>query len=134
MEPVHCFTGAKSEDLYYKSPSSLNGSSDQEFEITESDKTKKWKVLGVDSTGKLMITTADPIQTKTGSKYTLNGKLGYVNGLDELNTISGIYGHGKRAISARSINSEDVNKITKQHLNDTYAKYTYTKSAEDEKI
>ena len=126
-----CFTGVKSDELYYKSLSSLNGDSDQEFQVTETDKTRKWKVLGIDATGKLLITTADPIQTKVGSTYTLKGRAGYINGPDELNEISKIYGHGKGSIGARSIKVEDVNKITGQHLNDVYTKFTYTKNAED---
>ena len=129
-----CYTGVKSDDLYYKSLSTLNGDSDQEFEVTENDKTRKWRVLETNSTGNLMITTADPIQTKTGNNYTLKGKAGYVNGPDELNNISKIYGHGLGAVDSRSIKVEDVNKITGQHLNDTFAKYTYTKNADDGKI
>ena len=46
------------------------------------------------------------------TKYYLNGKVGYENGIEELNKICAIYGEGLGAKEARSINVDDVNKIT----------------------
>ena len=125
---------SESNKLYYKSLSATNGYGDQEFEITSNP---KWKILGRSDSGNILITTSDPIVPTTGGKdgyFGLKGKAGYVNGPDELDAISEIFGHGAHATGARSIRIEDVNKITGQHLSDTYTKYTYTRNAEDGKI
>ena len=128
-----CYTGAKSSDLYYKSLESANGNADQEFQVLETNKTMKWKVLGINSHGQLLITTADPILTKNQEEYYIKGKIGYINGIEELDNISKIYGYGKNAIGARSITLEDVNKTTGQYTNVTFYEYSYTKK-EDGKV
>ena len=61
-----CFTGVDSSKLYYKSQSDKNGNSDEEFQVTENP---KWKILGRDDSGKILITTANSMLTKTGNKY-----------------------------------------------------------------
>lgn len=127
-----CYTGVESSKLYYKSLKSQNGSHDQEFEVTESDKTMKWRILGIDAKGSLMITTADTIRTKQGNSYRLYGKEGYRNGPNELNNISNIFGNGRYAQNSRSMKVDDINKITQYVINEP-VKYTYTKK-EDGKI
>ena len=59
-----------------------------------------------------MLISSDIIKTTSDEKFYLKGQNGYVNGITELNKISEIYGKGKYAKSARSVNVDDVNKIT----------------------
>ena len=44
--------------------------------------------------------------------FSLGGQEGYANGLEELNNICSIYGTGVGAKGARSVNIEDIDKIT----------------------
>ena len=59
-----------------------------------------------------MLISSDEIKTTSNENFYLKGQDGYVNGVTELNKISAIYGKGKYAKSARSVNVDDVNKIT----------------------
>ena len=78
-----------------------------------------WKLLGVEN-GKLKIISnivgRTPESGETGiyaSKVLkLYGRVGYQNAEEELNRVCSLYGKGKYAESARSINVEDINKIT----------------------
>ena len=93
----------------YTSKSAQNGYEDQTF---SSNYGGTWQVLGVDEEGCLMLISSDTIKTTSDEKFYLTGQNGYVNGITELNKISAIYGKGKYAKSARSVNVDDVNKIT----------------------
>lgn len=75
----------------------------------------KWKVLGVNDKGNLLIVSASSVETiNLGKKDDINTtQKDYLEGIDRLNEIAEKYGHGESAISARSINLEDINKITK---------------------
>ena len=77
-----------------------------------------WRVLGVDDDKQLMLLAEDfaqpsTVETTLGVRqgYTLKGQAGYENGVEELNKICSIYGNGKGAIVARSINVDDANKV-----------------------
>ena len=130
-----CYSGVKAIDRKYKSPASKNGNSDQEFEVTEQDKIRKWRVFGIDNEGKLLIINADPIQTKAKTKYKLAGKNGFTYGIEELKHISSIYGHGLGAQGAQSITIEQVDKINKWTSSNSNVSYIrYFKSSEDGKI
>ena len=90
--------------------------SNQVFNL--SSYTGGWRVLGVKN-GQLELISADIIGPDSGGNtsgsnkyYYLTGKKGYTDGPGELNAISAMYGQGKGATGARSINVEDVNKIT----------------------
>ena len=93
---------------------------EEEDEQTVSyDLSKGWKLLGVTSSGNLMITTANYVrpvivgETTTGSlNYHLYGRIGYQNATEELDNICSLYGQGSMAQSSRSIKMEDVNKVT----------------------
>ena len=65
-----------------------------------------WYVLGAED-GKLLITT-----NTNQEEITLEGKDGYVNGVEILNNAGAKYSDGKMAESARSINVEDINRVT----------------------
>ena len=93
----------------YTSKSAQNGYEDQTF---SSNYQGTWQVLGVDEEGCLMLISSDIIKTTSNGYFYLKVQNGYVNGVTELNKISAIYGKGKYAKSARSVNIDDVNKIT----------------------
>ena len=114
---------------------SANGYADTVFRLvgadtddqeTEEDETavsynlnQGWKLLGVTSTGNLIITTAgvvSPIsvgETNTGNlSYHLYGRIGYQNVVKELDKVCSLYGQGSMAQGSRSIKMEDVNRVT----------------------
>ena len=83
-------------------------------ENTYSTKDKKiWRVFSVNrESGEVLLTTSVGYNS-------FNGKNGYSDIIDQLNGISAIYGKGKYAESARSINIEDIENNT------TYDKTSY---------
>jgi len=105
-------------DATYTSPKEKTGhTEDQVFKANEYE--YGWRVLGVDEKKQLMLLAEDFAQPTEGGKrlgvrkaYNLKGQEGYENGVDELNNICSIYGNGRGAIEARSINIDDVNRIT----------------------
>ena len=110
--------GANASDLTYSSPSSKTGAdSNQDFNVaTYKSAGYGWRVLGVKN-GKIRLISEEFIGSGTyadssRTRYTLTGQKGYINGIEELNKISGIFGHGKGAEKATSITVEDVNEIT----------------------
>ena len=110
--------GANASDLTYSSPSSKTGAdSNQDFNVaTYKSAGYGWRVLGAKN-GKIRLISEEFIGpgTYTDSSrtyYALTGQKGYINGIEELNKISGIFGHGKGAEKATSITVEDVNEIT----------------------
>ena len=120
--------GANASDLTYSSPSSKTGAdSNQDFNVsTYKSAGYGWRVLGVKN-GKIRLISEEFIGpgTYTDSSrtyYNLKGQKGYINGIEELNKISGIFGHGKGAEKATSITVEDINEIT--GYNPETAKYS----------
>ena len=110
--------GANASDLTYSSPSSKTGAdSNQDFNAaTYKSAGYGWRVLGVKN-GKIRLISEEFIGSGTyadssRTRYTLTGQKGYINGIEELNKISGIFGHGKGAEKATSITVEDINEIT----------------------
>ena len=118
---------ANTGDLTYTSTADKTGAdSDQEFNATTYKSAGYgWRILGV-SNGKIRLISEEFIGagTYTDSNrtyYTLKGQKGFINGIEELNKISAIFGHGKGAEKATSITVEDINAIT--GYNPTTAKY-----------
>ena len=113
--------GANASDLTYTSTADKTGAnSDQEFNATTYKSAGYgWRVLGVKN-GKIRLISEEFIgpgkdkEIYIGNRtyYTLYGQKGYINGIEELNKISGIFGHGKGAEGAKSITVEDINEIT----------------------
>lgn len=88
-----------------------NGYADQYFSVAAN--TNGWRVLGIDEeTDEILLVSADIVQTTDNGYYYLRGQTGAEWGVKELNDICAIYGKGKGASGARSINVEDINKIT----------------------
>ena len=79
-----------------------------------------------EETGGLMIVPSQPITSTAGEGLYIKGFPGYNNGVEELDNISEIYGHGKGAISARSLTEPDVTKIlgfTEEDKKEAYSTY-----------
>ncbi len=75
--------------------------------------TNGWRVLGVDEkTGELLIISADPVKTIKDADFYLRGIAGYNYGEKELNKVCSVFGSGYGATGARSVNVDDINKIT----------------------
>ena len=88
-----------------------NGYGEQEY--SNKAATNGWRILGVDEiTGELLIISADPVQTTGSTNFYLLGIAGYNYGEQELNKVCSVFGSGKGAIGARSVNVDDINKIT----------------------
>ena len=110
--------GSNASDLTYSSPASKTGAdSDQDFDAkTYKEAGYGWRVLGV-ANGKIRLISEEFVgagryEDSNRTYYTLAGQNGYINGIDELNKISAIFGHGKGAESATSITVDDINSIT----------------------
>ena len=110
----NCYPGAT--QLSYESLGTVSGypanatASDKQTYTTPATENEckaiKWRVLGAEN-GNLLIVMETPL-----TDYYLRGAEGYQNGINELNKICAIYGHGANATGARSIKVEDINKIT----------------------
>ena len=113
--------GANASDLTYTSTADKTGAdSNQVFNVsTYKSAGYGWRILGV-SNGKIRLISEEFIgpgkdkEIYIGNRtyYTLYGQKVYINGIEELNKISGIFGHGKGAEKATSITVEDINGIT----------------------
>ena len=110
--------GANASDLTYTSTADKTGTnSDQEFNATTYKSAGYgWRVLGVKN-GKIRLISEEFIgagaySDSSRTYYYLRGQKGYINGIEELNKISAIFGHGKGAEKATSITVEDINEIT----------------------
>ena len=110
--PLKFKEGTADADKTASSSTDENGYSDQTFSINTDT---KWRVLGEDDNGQILIVSADPVKKdmgKTNNPYFyLKGAKGTKNFETELEKISKIYGHGVGATGARSLKIEDVNKI-----------------------
>ncbi len=94
-----------------------NGYGDQTFDLTKYTGDNKWRVLGVKN-GKVELISADLVPLSDNSLYFyLKGRTAYQNAETELNKIAGLYGHGTHAVGARSVNVDDINKITRYNPN-----------------
>ena len=115
----------KSSTATYTSPAEKSGhTEDQVFKANEYQ--YGWRVLGVDENKQLMLLSEDFAQPTTGGtalgvrqSYTLQGREGYTNGVEELNKICSIYGNGIGATSARVVTVDDINRITGYNPNNT---------------
>ncbi len=107
--------GSPTDTGYYKASEKTetegNGYGAQEY--SNKATTNGWRVLGVDEkTGELLIISADPVKTTGNANFYLRGIAGYNYGESELNKVCSVYGSGYGATGARSVNVDDINKIT----------------------
>ena len=69
-----------------------------------------WRVLGINEQGQLELISADP----TSQELFLANEEGYLNAEDNLNNYcNDLYGKGEYVTGGRSLNVEDINKLTK---------------------
>ena len=114
--------GTLSDDEYfYKSEVGKNGNSDQTFTVSAASGLT-WKVLGVEKGQILIMPTTNLatggknnngmfyLGTPSSTNFT-NSQNAYLNAVNELDSISEVYGHGKGADGARSVKVEDVDNI-----------------------
>ena len=110
--PLNFKDGTLEKDKTASSSTDENGYSDQTFSINTDT---KWRVLGEDDYGQILIVSADPVKKDMGDTnnpyFYLYGAKGYINAEKELEKISKIYSHGVGATGAKSLKIEDVNKI-----------------------
>lgn len=93
----------------YTSPSEKTGySKPQTFTTTGEE---KWRVLDIKDEGTVVLISADEIKTNQNNTYYLNGEQGYINGVNELNSIAKIYGNGEHSSNARHLTREDINNL-----------------------
>lgn len=74
----------------------------------------KWKVMGVNSDGNLLILSASNVEKLTlGNEDNLeDSKTDYIEGISKLDEIAKKYDKGVGALSARSITNQDINQLT----------------------
>ena len=89
----------------YKAKAEKTGNT-EDVDFSASEYTGGWRVLGI-SNGKIKLISAEPV-----GNLKLKGTTGFINGINELNSVSAIYGYGNGADSARCVSANDVNKIT----------------------
>lgn len=97
----------------------------------------KWKVLGVDNDGNLLIMSASSIGSLTlGDASDLEkSKQDYLSGSSLVNEMTKNYGQGKNAISVRSFTNSDLAKLSNVDIsNKNDIEYTYYWSDEKNPI
>ena len=107
---------ATGETTYTSLATTSGAGSDQAFDAaTYKNAGFKWRVLDVKG-GKIRLIADTDIgpgdYSENKTYYQLQGQKGYINGISELNAISGIFGKGKGAESATSVTVDDINGIT----------------------
>jgi hypothetical protein len=116
----------------YTSPKEKNGIKTQTFQTTG---TEKWRVLSIDDDGTVNLISENGIRTTDDSAYELIKAKGCANAIDELNNICAIFGKGKNAISARSMDYKDAIKIIGiEHFEEYYDTDLSSYNTEDEKV
>ena len=128
--------GSPTDTGYYKASEKTvtegNGYGPQEY--SNKATTNGWRVLGVnEETGELLIISADLVKTTNNSDFYLRGIAGYNYGEQELNKVCSIFGSGYGATGARSVNVDDVNKITGYNPNNV-GKYDPNQTGEGTKF
>ena len=139
--------GATEEQMTYTSKAEKSGwNNDQSFDArTYKNAGYGWRVLDVKD-GQVRLISEEYVgpgsySDQNRTTYMLLGQKGYINGIEELNKISSIFGHGKGAASATSITVDDINAITgynsataqwaKGEWNEYGNKVTYTYNSEN---
>lgn len=116
----------------YTSLESKNGKKDQTFTTTGEE---RWRVLSIEDDGTINLISESPIRTDEGKAFLIDGDKGYANVVDELNNISKIYSNGQNAVSARSMNYEDViNLIGTEKIEEVYGVDFSNLQTKEEKI
>lgn len=115
----------------YTSTKEKNGSIDQTFETTGEE---VWRVLSIEDDGTINLVSENPIGNDEGEDFSIEGGAGYASFVEELNNACAIYGKGKNAISARSMNLEDIIKLIGLDTFEETYEITLSGSTDEEKI
>ena len=112
--------------------------STDDYETSSGNKSTKWKVIDVNTkTGTVNLISSEPLKVKKSvggsfGTYRIYGKKGYKSGVNELNKMCSVFGHGNGATGARSVNVEDLDKALNYNKKDFVytdeddsAKYNY---------
>ena len=76
------------------------------------DKTTTWRVLGLSEEGNILLTSGSPIKKDGEDPYLyLQGAESYINCVNTLNKVCGVYNNPDLAEETRSITIEDINRI-----------------------
>lgn len=91
---------------YYEYDESLDGTFVDLIDV-------KWKVMGVDDKGYLLLVSTSSVGDLTlgNNDDLLESMDDYLTGIDEMNSISKLYGRGKNAVYARSISMDDIFQV-----------------------
>lgn len=103
------------QEYTYTAENEKTGASNEEGQTFSSSYETNWRLLGVEHSTEgdsLMIIPTKPIQSTKLTGFTLNGATGYQYGIEELEKICEIYGHGTGSAYARAMKIEDINEIT----------------------
>ena len=115
------FTGVESEKLTATTETGKTGQTAKTYTIANNEAQKlTWQVLGTDDDGNILIMPTTNVTDSEGAiqDMTIGGSnpttaqnaAQYAAG--EVNRVCSIYGHGKGAKSARSVQVEDIDKLT----------------------
>jgi len=87
----------------------------------------KWKVLGIDEDGNLLIMSASSVEElKLGDENSLEkSQSDYLEGSKKINDLTKKYGQGKGAISVRSFTNSDLTKLSNISTETEKNQYTY---------
>lgn len=128
--------GGTLEENHTTDGSQGNGCGDQTFTVQS---ITSWRIIGQDEEGRLLITSTEPINTDESKSYFIGKQAGWLNYIDELNKICGIYGQGKYAdktaigkitlddkttiaTGGRSIKGEDIGTVDELEISWTKVK------------
>ena len=115
------YTGVDSSKLTVTTETKKTGKAAQTYTIANNEAQKLiWQVLGTDDDGNILIMPTRSVTDSTGTtQYMAMGETDPTiarnaaqYAADEVNRICSIYGYGKGAKSARSIQIEDIDKLT----------------------
>ena len=115
------FTGVDSSKLTVTTEIEKTGQTAQTYTIANNEAQKLiWQVLGTDDDGNILIMPTTNVTDSTGAIQYMTiggsddttGKNAAQYAADEVNRICGIYGYGKGAKSARSVQVEDIDKLS----------------------
>ena len=86
-----------------------------------------WIILDVnETTGEVLIMPDPSSENNTYAQLTLDGKDGYNNAIEALDTVAEVYANPTYATSARSLRIEDVNKVENYTPNGSVEEYSWT--------
>ena len=140
------YTGVNNEELTVTPYENKLGGTNIAYRIANNQEQKLiWKVIGTDDDGNILIMSTKNATDSTGTiqKLRIGGedfettKMAVKYAVEEVNRICGIYGHGKGAKSARSVQVEDIDRLAEydktKYEQDSIYEYghnvTYTKTS-----